>query len=416
MSAAEPSPTRRSDPLRIVYFTESLLPWVDGVSHTLNHLFTSLESEGVEFRVYAPFVPGPEIPWSGRVRRTRSFTFPLYRDYRVSLPGGRALAAELDAYAPDIIHIASPTPMALWARSYARRNGIPVVATYHTHFVAYAPYYRFHGLKWLAWRVTRRFYSGFDATLAPSSSIVDELQAHGVPNVRLWSRGVDATRFSPQWRDDALRAEVGANDDTPMLLMVSRLVKEKDMADLVAMDRELRSRGVVYRLAIVGTGPLREWMEKSLPDAHFAGHQSGERLSQWYASGDVFVFPSTTETFANVVQESMASGVPAVVVDRGGPPGVIEPDVSGLVARANDPVHLADRVETLLRDRALRERMGTAARERAAARTWDAVNGVLLREYEALVGTRAQASPRAGPHAKVRSESHIESPTESPTA
>lgn len=380
--------------MRIVYFTESLLPWVDGVSHTLNHLFTMLQDEGVEFRVYAPFVPGPEVPWSGHVRKTRSFTFPLYRDYRISMPGGARLAGELDEYAPDIIHIASPTPMALWARSYARRNDIPVVATYHTHFVAYAPYYRFHGLKWLAWRVTRRFYNGFDATFAPSSSIVAELRAHGVPNVRLWSRGVDADRFSPAWRDDALRAGIGASGDTPVVLLVSRLVKEKDMVDLVGMDRELRRRGAQYRLAIVGTGPLRKWLERELPDAHFAGHQSGEQLSRWYASGDVFVFPSTTETFANVVQESMASGVPAVVVDRGGPPGVIEPDVSGLVARANDPVSLAECVETLLRDSALREQMGRAARERAQARTWEAVNGVLIGEYEALAGAEPELERR----------------------
>ncbi|HSJ26184.1 MAG TPA: glycosyltransferase family 1 protein [Longimicrobiales bacterium] len=376
--------------MKVVYFTESLLPLVDGVSHTLNHLFLSLEDAGIEFRVYAPFKPPGDVRWAGRVHKVRSFRFPLYRDYKVSIPGGRRLVAELDDFEPDLIHVASPTPMAVWAQNYARSRDIPVVATFHTHFVSYFPYYRLRGLEPLGWRMIRWFYGRCDATYAPSSSIVDELRAHGLEGVRLWSRGVDASLFSPEHRDDELRAQVGADEDSPMVLMVSRLVKEKDMTDLVDMDAELRRRGLRYRLALVGTGPMRRELEQKLPDAHFAGHQRGQALARWYASGDVFVFPSTTETFANVVQEAMASGVPAVVVDRGGPPGVIEPGRSGLVARANDGASLADQVERLLRDPALRAAMGLAARKRAAARTWDAVNDVLITDYQRV--TRAAAA------------------------
>jgi phosphatidylinositol alpha 1,6-mannosyltransferase len=380
--------------MRVVYFTESLLPLVDGVSHTLNHLFRTLEDEGVDFRVYAPFVPPADVSYSSRVRRVRAVRFPLYRDYKVSIPGGRRLVAELDEYAPEIIHVASPTPMSIWAQNYARSRGIPVVATYHTHFVAYGPYYRLGGLEPLGWRLTRLFYSRCDATYAPSSSIVDELRAHGVPRVHLWSRGVDSTLFSPEKRDDALRASLGVSDDVPMLLMVSRLVKEKDMADLVVMDEELRRRRLAYRLVLVGTGPMRRELEMKLPHAHFAGHHRGEALARWYASGDVFVFPSTTETFANVVQEAMASGLPAVVVDRGGPPGVIEPNRSGLVARANCGASLADHVERLLQDRELRLAMGRAARQRAQARTWAAVNAVLINDYARLTGRVSEPARR----------------------
>jgi phosphatidylinositol alpha 1,6-mannosyltransferase len=376
--------------MRIVYFTESLLPLVDGVSHTLSHLFRTLETEDVEFRVYAPFRPTADVSWSGRVRLVRSFRFPLYRDYRVSIPGGRRLVAELDGYAPDIIHVASPTPMAVWAQNYARSRGIPLVATFHTHFVSYLPYYRLGRLQALGWRMMRWFYSRCDATYAPSSSIVDELRQRGFSNVRLWSRGVDAGLYSPERRDVALRTALGVSDERPLLLLVSRLVKEKDMADLVAMDRDLRRRGVPYRLALVGDGPMRRELERRLPDAYFAGHQRGDALARWYASGDVFVFPSTTETFANVVQEAMASGLPAVVVDRGGPPGVIEPGRSGLVARANDGSSLADQAERLLRDRELRTAMGRAARVRAQGRTWSAVNDVLLQDYRAIAGVSAE--------------------------
>jgi phosphatidylinositol alpha 1,6-mannosyltransferase len=377
--------------MRIAFFSESLLPLVDGVSLTLDHLFTTLQSAGIEFRVYAPFEPRDDVGWAHRVRRVRSFTFPLYRDYRVSLPGGSATTQDLDAFDPDLIHVVSPTPMAVWAQSYAERRGIPVVATFHTHFVAYFPYYGARGLEPLGWRILRWFHRRCAATYAPSTSIVEELTRHGIPRVGLWSRGVDAQRFSPVWRDESLRAALGAGADKPLVLMVSRLVKEKDLADLAAADRLLRQRGCSYRLALVGDGPMRRRLERELPHAHFAGHRSGDDLARWYASGDVFVLPSTTETFANVVQEAMASGLPAVVVDRGGPPGVIEPGRSGLVARAHDADHIADCIGRLMGDAELRAAMGRAARMRALGRSWDAVNAQLVAEYRRLAGVAEEA-------------------------
>jgi phosphatidylinositol alpha 1,6-mannosyltransferase len=376
--------------MRIVFFTESLLPLVDGVSHTLGHLFTALEAEGIDFRVYAPFVPPADVPWQHRTRRVPSFCFPLYRDYKVSLPGGRRVAAELDAYRPDIVHVVSPTPMAIWAQAYARSRGIPVVATFHTHFVAYFPYYGLRRLERIGWRILRWFYGRCAVTFAPSMSIIEELNAHGITNVYLWSRGVDSHTFAPAWRDDALRARLGADENAPLVLLVSRLVKEKDLADFITMDRELRSRNLTYRLALVGCGPMRKRLERALPHAHFAGHQCGPELSRWYASADIFVFPSTTETFANVVQEAMASGVPAVVSDRGGPQTVIEDGRSGLVARANDPMDFADKVERLVLDRELRMAMSRAARLRGQERSWSAVNSVIVREYQNIAGKRAE--------------------------
>lgn len=375
--------------MRVVFFTESLLPLVDGVSVTLAHLFASLEAAGVDFRVYAPFVPEEDLTWRRRVRRVRSLAFPLYRDYRVSVPGGRALREELTRYDPDVVHVVSPTPMAVWAQRWARRNGVPVVGTFHTHFVSYFPYYGVAGLEGLGWWLLRRFYGRCDAVYAPSSTIVEELRTRGFENVGLWTRGVDTRRFSPVWRDETIRGAVGASESEPLVLMVSRLVKEKDLLDLVGMDRELRRRGVRYRLALVGEGPLRRRLERQLPGAYFAGHQAGVELARWYASGDVFVFPSTTETFANVVQEAMSSGLPSVVVDRGGPPGVIEPGRSGLVAKAKDASSLADAVERLVCDADLRVAMGRAGRQRALERTWEAVNAVLIREYDRLAASRA---------------------------
>lgn len=373
--------------MRVAYFTESLYPHVDGVSRTLARLFGTLEEQGVDFRVFSPFLPDGSVSWSDRVRPVRYVRFPLYPDYRVSLPLlSRGVAGELDRFRPELLHLASPTPMAVWAQRYARRRGLPVVASFHTHFVSY---FRYYGVPWLerqGWGLLRRFYARCDRVYAPSGSIVRELEGEGIRHVELWSRGIDPERFSPAFRDPALRERLGADDARPLLLLVSRLVREKDLADLVEVDRRLRERGVPFRLALVGEGPMREELQARLPEAHFAGHQSGEALARWYASADAFVFPSTTETLGNVVLEALASGIPAVVVDRGGPRDLILPGENGYVARANDPDDIAGRLEPLLRDRTLRERLGRAARASAVAeRSWSAINGKLLESYATVI-------------------------------
>lgn len=371
--------------MKVVYFTESLLPHVDGVSRTLAQLFGFLERRGVDFRVCSPFVPGPEVSWSGRVRPVGYIRFPLYPDYRVSNPVDRALWRDVEAYGPDLVHVVSPTPMASRAQKWARRRGVPVVSSFHTHFVSYFRYYGFPWAEGLGWRMLKRFYDRCERVYVPTHAIIRELAQHGITNTELWSRGIDLARFSPGHRSAELRAQAGADESTPVLLMVSRLVKEKDMADLVEMDRILRQRGNSHRLVLVGDGPMRGELQAALPHAHFAGHQSGEALARWYASGDVFVFPSTTETFGNVVLEAQASGLPAVVVDKGGPPDLVQPGETGFIARGNDPADLAAKCETLLRDPAGRARMGMQAREAARERDWAAINGRLIESYGAVV-------------------------------
>lgn len=371
--------------MKVAYFTESLLPLVDGVSLTLARLFDTLELNDVDFRIYSPFQPPDSISWSGRVRPVRFFRFPLYPDYRVSIPSFKKLQVDLDAFAPDLIHVVSPTPTAVRAQRYARQRGIPVVSSFHTHFVSY---FRFYHVGWLesgGWRFLRWFYGRCDRVFAPSRSIIDELASHGIHNVDLWSRGIDPTSFSPEHRDSALRTELGASDDAPILLMVSRLVKEKDLGDLVAIERHLHERGVPHRMVLVGDGPLRSSLEKALPNAHFAGHLTGADLARWYASADVFVFPSTTETLGNVVLEALASGLPTVVTDRGGPQDLISEGETGFITPGNDTGVMADRLEELLRDADLRKRMGDRARESAHERSWTAINKGLISSYQAVM-------------------------------
>lgn len=359
---------------------------MDGVSRTLARLYETLEREGEDFRVYSPFTPDPSVSWHRRVRPVRYVRFPLYPDYRVSLPQlTRGLRTDLEAFDPELVHVVSPTPGAAWAQRWAARHGVPVVASFHTHFVSYFRYYGVRRLERFGWWALRKFYTRCERVYAPSVSIIEELRREGIGAVELWSRGIDLRGFSPEHRSDALRSEAGAGDAIPILLLVSRLVKEKDLADLVAVDHELRRRGVAFRLVLVGDGPMRAELEARLPGAHFAGHSAGTELSRWYASADVFVFPSTTETLGNVVLEALASGIPAVVVDRGGPQDLVEHGVNGFVARANDVDDIADRLEPLLRDPSIRSRMARAARDSAASREWDEINGRLISSYAEVV-------------------------------
>lgn len=371
--------------MRVAYFTESLYPHVDGVSRTLARLFDSLLANGVEFLVFSPFVPTAEVDWSDRVRPVPFVRFPPYPDYRVSLPYTRGLRADLESFAPDLVHVVSPTPLAWRAQKLARRQGVPVVASFHTHFVAYFRYYGVRRLEPLGWRMLRAFYRECARVYAPSESIRRELNRNGVERVEIWSRGIDLSGFSPERRDPATIAQVTGGSGAPILLLVSRLVKEKDLADLVEVDRILRRRGVAYELVLVGDGPMRHTLEAALPEGHFAGHQSGADLARWYASGDVFIFPSTTETLGNVVLEALASGLPVIVTDRGGPQDLVTEGENGFVVGANDAVAMADAAQKLLENADLRQRMSTAARASASSRAWDEINRGLLASYEEVV-------------------------------
>jgi phosphatidylinositol alpha 1,6-mannosyltransferase len=380
--------------LKIAYFTESLYPLVDGVSRTLAQLFSTLEEEEVEFLVFSPFVPSAELSWSKRVVPVRYVRFPPYPDYRVSIPAVGAIRRRLEHFRPDLIHVVSPTPLAYRAQRLAEELNIPVVASFHTHFVSYFRFYGVGALEGVGWRLLRRFYARCERIYAPSSSIIRELEQRGLRNLELWSRGIDLTGFSPEHRSDEIVHAAGGGDGIPILLLVSRLVKEKDLADLIEVNRILERRGIRFSLALVGDGPMRRRLERALPRAVFAGHRSGAELARWYASADVFVFPSTTETLGNVVLEALASGLPAVVVDRGGPQDLIDDGVNGFVARRNDPLDIADHLQRLLSEADLRRRMSEAARASAASRHWGEINRGLLASYRQVAAERSAAAFR----------------------
>lgn len=369
--------------MKIAYFTESLPPNTDGVVRTICNLTSTLEARGVDYRLFSPFKPDPSFSWSHRVYKLVSLPLALYTDYRLAIPYFHPLDRALDSFRPDLIHVISPSLLGLFGLDYARKRGLPAVSSYHTHFVSYFSYYGFSKVTGPGWRFLHWFHNQFRKTYAPSPSAVRELTDHGIRGVELWQRGVDLRRFSPAYRCDELRRSVGAHH-VPLLLYVGRLVKEKDLDDLVEAAHLLRIRGCRFALAIVGDGPMREELGQALPCAHFLGYQHGDQLSAWYASADAFVFPSTTETFGNVILEAFASGLPAVGVSQGGVADIITHGRDGLLARPHDPRSLADAIQSLLCDEPRRTAMARAALSTAASYRWDAVNEKLINSYHAV--------------------------------
>ncbi len=370
--------------MRVALFSEVVPPVHDGACRAVTNLSASLDEEGIPYQIISGVTPSPELSWGRSVHTVRSVPFILNHHYRVSLPFAPHLDAALDRFQPDILHAANPTLLGLYALSYSKRRNIPVVASYHTNYVSYFPYYRVGKMQWLGWSLLRWFHSRCRATYVPSRTTMQELRARGIPRMEFWQRGVHRDQFSPRFRSEELRRAIGA-EHIPLLLYVGRLVREKDLDDLVAAVKILGARGLRFRTVIVGDGLMRPELEARLPEAHFTGYQVGPDLAAWYASADVFAFPSTTETFGNVILEAFASALPVVAVNSGGSKDLIVPDENGLLARPHDAEDFADKIASLLCDPARRDTMRECALRSAERFDWGEVNRRLIANYRQVI-------------------------------
>ncbi len=373
--------------MKVAYFTESLPPNKDGVTKTLCHLVNTLESEKIEYKFYSPVKPDETFEWTRKVRKVPSVPFALYDYYRMGLPYFEGIFQELDEFRPDLVHIVSQTLLGCYGLKYAQKRKIPVVSSYHTNFVQYMGYYGLDILTDVGWHYLRWFHNQCLRTYAPSPSTMTELEKEGISSVELWQRGIELDLFSPGMRKQELRHTVTESDE-PVLLFVGRLVREKDLDDLIEANQILKTRGFQFKQVIVGDGPMRPELENRLPEAHFTGFLSGVELAEWYATSDLFVFPSTTETIGNVILEAFASGLPAVGVNKGGVADIITNGVDGWIAAANDPEDFAEKIAFFLNDMNMTRNFGVDARLTAQKYSWEAINGRLLNSYEQVISRK----------------------------
>jgi phosphatidylinositol alpha 1,6-mannosyltransferase len=371
--------------MRIALFTETFLPKVDGIVNTLVRLLDHLAAQGHETLLFAP-AGGPARYARTAVIGLPAYPFPLYPELRL-VPPTAPVEPRLRAFAPDVVHLLGPVSLGLAGLRAARRLDRPVVASYHTDLPGFAARW---GLGWLRaplWGYLHWIHARADLTVAPSRVTCDELAAHGVARVAVWSRGVDADLFAPQRRSAEWRRRLTAGHlDAPLLLYVGRLSPEKRVDWL----RRVLDSLPGARLAIVGDGPARGALEDLFAGSPcvFTGYLRGEELAAAYASADVFVFPAANETFANVVLEAMASGVPVIAPRSGGLQDYVEDGRTGLLFDPEDRGALTMAARWLLSDRSFARDLAEAALRLARVRSWSRSLDELVRHYESLIGSR----------------------------
>ncbi len=368
--------------MRVAIVAESFLPNVNGVTNSVLRVLEHLRRTGHEALVIAPDTPRGESPADRlhdgvRIHRVPSKMFPKVTSLPLGVPRPRMVGV-LRGFEPDVVHLASPALLGYGGLHAARYLGVPTVAVFQTDIAGFAESYGVGVMSRVAWSWTRHLHSRADRTLAPSTSAMENLAAHGIPRVHHWGRGVDVTGFVPSARDDALRAR-WSPDGKPIVGFVGRLAPEKHVERLAG----LAARDDV-RVVVVGDGVDRAKLESLMPSAIFTGALYGEELAAAYASMDVFVHPGEHETFCQAVQEAMASGLPSIAPDAGGPRDLITPMHTGLLLPTSEfEARLSQAVDHLVAER---PRYSIAARRSVLSRTWPAVCEQLLSHYEAVQG------------------------------
>jgi glycosyltransferase involved in cell wall biosynthesis len=368
--------------MRIAYFSANLKRGQDGVARCVYRIIEAAQDAG--HTAAAVTAAPPEENIGIPVLRVPSVAFPLQTSYRMAVPCYQSFAGFVHRFQPDIIHLNSPCTLGFAAAKFGRDFGIPMVATYHTHFPTYPRYYGMHTLEEVTWKILRQFYNNVDRTFVPTNLILEEIAAHGVRNLQYLPNGVDETIFNPAYRSDAWRNRFGGGSK-PIILFVSRLVWEKDLRILAAAYSAMKNKRNDFELVIIGDGHARQEFEALVPGAHFLGYQSGIALSEGFASSDIFVFPSTTETFGLVTLEAMASGLVPVAANAGSAAEIIQDGVSGFLVKPLDAGDLATRIEQLLDNNAMRTVMGQRAIQRAEIFHWTKILQNLFASYEEVI-------------------------------
>jgi phosphatidylinositol alpha 1,6-mannosyltransferase len=375
--------------MKVAIVTESFLPQTNGVVHSVLRVLEHLAERGVEATVIAPDDPAglPAEVSGAQIVGIPSWAFPGYPDVRVATGRHEYVEHTLASFRPDVVQLASPYVLGWRGVRAANALGIPSVAIYQTDVPSFASRYGFPWAHRLLSTRVRDIHSAATLNLAPSTASMDVLSGLGVDRVKLWRRGVDCARFDPRWRDQALRARLAPHGEK-LVGFVGRLAREKQVQDLAALTA---LPGI--RLVIVGDGPERQRLERLLPDAHFTGMLRGNELPTVMASLDVIVHTGESETFCQVIQEGLASGVPVVSVRSGGPIDLVDHSRTGWLYPPGDLATMVDRVRDLTGDELKRQAFGRAARASVVGRSWRSVCSELIGHYSAAIEAHGGLRP-----------------------
>ena len=378
---------------RVAFFAEILFEEYDGASRTMYQIINRIDK--CRFTFLFIYGKGPENMEPHASVKIPTLNTGLNADYSFSLPNlsKKHIHDTLDNFQPDVIHIATPSLLGFFAQRYAREKGIPVISLYHTNFLSYVPYYfrKFPVLikpvkNWMS-AAMLRFYNQCDIVYVPSHAMRQELKELGVEQERmtLWQRGINLKIFNPKQRDLNYIQKLCGNDK-PNILFASRLVWEKNVQTLIQIYKRLQEIGLEHNFIVVGDGAAREEMQEQMPNAIFLGKQSHDQLAIIYASSDIFVFPSVSETYGNVVVEAMASGLPCVIANGGGSADLVRHGHTGFKCLPKSADDYLIYIRLLLSDPALYQFIRRAALESIQEFDWEKLTNRYFSELEKLAG------------------------------
>ena len=379
--------------MKIVFFTETFLPKVDGIVTRLTKTVQHLVASGDEVLIFCP--EGAPQSWKGaRVVGVPAMPLPLYPELKLALPRP-SVSEALEGFSPDLIHVVNPAVLGLGGIWLAKTKGYPLVASYHTHLPKYLEHYGLGMLEPVLWELLKAAHNQAQLNLCTSTAMVTELSEKGIQHTALWQRGVDTELFRPDLRSQAMRERLlaGRSDSGQLLLYIGRLSAEKQIERI----RPVLDAMPEARLALVGDGPYRQQLESLFAGsaAHFVGYLAGEELASAYASADAFLFPSSTETLGLVLLEAMAAGCPVVGANRGGIPDIVSDGVNGCLYEPDGPDggagSLAAATRRLLGDPGQREQLRRNAREEAERWGWAGATEQLRNYYRQVLSQ--QRSP-----------------------
>ncbi|MFZ2991116.1 glycosyltransferase family 4 protein [Ideonella sp.] len=379
-------PQRRS--LRVSVVTETYPPEVNGVARTVASVVEGLRARNHELQLIRPGqLKGEQANEAERFHEVlmRGLPIPRYPHLRMGVTSKKSLVKLWSLRRPDVVHIATEGPMGWSALQAACHLKLPVCSDFRTNFHAYSKHY---GVGWLHKPIMaylRKFHNQTQCTMTPDEGLRRELQEYGFKNVMVVARGVDTEVFSPVFRSEALRQSWGVGPRDLVVMHVGRLAAEKNLNTLLAAFEAIRLAEPRAKLVLVGDGPARKDLQARCPDAVFAGMRHGAELAAHYASGDLFVFPSVTETFGNVTPEAMASGLPVLAYDYAAAGQLVRPQLSGMLAPFGNLSEFVRMAGDLARDREGLLVMGRQARLTTEALGWDRIVGRIESVYHALI-------------------------------
>jgi len=360
--------------MRVAMVTETYPPEVNGVARTVGRMVDGLRQRGHSVQVVRPRQNGHDAIGMDELLQ-RGFPIPRYPQLMLGAPAGGALRRAWSEQRPDIVHIATEGPLGWSALAAARKRGLKVSTGFHTNFHRYSSHY---GVGFLARPVTaylRYFHNRADCTLVPTAEMAEDLRGRGYRGLRVVGRGVEQAVFSPQRRSRALRATWGAGDDTPVVICVGRFAPEKNFPLVIRAYEAMRALRPDARLVLVGDGPIADELRQRNVGSVIAGRKADGELAAHYASADVFLFPSTTETFGNVTLEAMASGLGIVAYRYAAAREHLEHERSALLVPFDDEQAFISAAMRMASESGLAGRLGAVARQAAESLTWERIVG-----------------------------------------